>query len=48
MHGAGGGAPTGAANGRFRTGTYTREALRFRSLVAILAREARVVCETIE
>lgn len=48
MHGAGGGAPTGRRNGRFVTGRYTREAIGFRRLVAVLAREARMVSETIE
>jgi len=48
MHGAGGGAPTGRGNGRFVSGRYTREAIGFRRLVAVLAREARMVCEAIE
>jgi hypothetical protein len=48
MHGAGGGAPTGRRNGRFTTGRYTQEVIGLRQLVAILAREARIVCEEIE
>jgi hypothetical protein len=46
--GAGGGAPTGRRNGRFTTGRYTQEVIGLRQLVAILAREARIVCEEIE
>jgi hypothetical protein len=30
------------------SGRYTREAIGFRRLVAVLAREARMVCEAIE
>lgn len=48
MHGAGGGAPSGPRNGRFRTGLHTAEAVALRRLVAVLGREARLLCEEIE
>jgi hypothetical protein len=40
--------PSGRRNGRFTTGRYTQEVIGLRQLVAILAREARIVCEEIE
>jgi hypothetical protein len=41
MHGAGGGAPKGKANGRYRTGLHTAELLQARRIVRALARFAR-------
>ena len=40
-HGAGGGAPPGKRNGRYRHGGRTREAVVFRRASARLLREAR-------
>lgn len=45
MHGAGGGAPTGKANGRYRTGLYTAELVAARQLIAQMARIVRQVGE---
>ena len=43
MHGGakGSGAPEGKRNGRYRHGTFTREALEARRLLAGLIRQAR-------
>ena len=41
MHGARGGAPTGARNGRFRHGQTTREAIRERRALTALLFEVR-------
>jgi hypothetical protein len=41
MHGAHGGAPTGKANGRYRTGRYTAKLIKARRLVMTIARLVR-------
>lgn len=41
MHGARGGAPKGRANGAYRHGEHTKEAVEARRAVAALVREAR-------
>jgi hypothetical protein len=48
MHGAGGGAPAGRRNGRYRSGLYTQKTIELQQQVALLTREARIVCEVIE
>jgi len=41
FHGAGGGAPKGEANGSYKHGLYTREALAERRLLSDLLRQSR-------
>jgi len=41
MHGARGGAPTGKANGNYRTGEYTAEVLETKRLIRALTRQAK-------
>ena len=41
IHGAGGGAPEGARNGRYRTGLFTAEAVETRRALAAVLREVR-------
>jgi hypothetical protein len=41
MHGAGGGAPKGKANGRYSTGLHTAELIQARQIVRALARLAK-------
>lgn len=41
MHGAGGGAPKGKRNGRYRSGLFTAEMIEARRLVRALTRAAR-------
>ena len=43
MHGAGGGAPKGKRNGRYRSGLFTAEMTEARRLIRALARIARDV-----
>lgn len=45
LHGAGGGAPGGVANGNFKTGYWTKEAMLQRKLFRILLRHYRVRAE---
>jgi len=47
FHGAGGGAPKGQANGNYRTGLHTKEAVEERRLIRALIREARKVVEVV-
>jgi hypothetical protein len=44
MHGARGGAPRGASNGRFRTGIYTAEVIEATRLVAAITNKAGRLC----
>lgn len=46
-HGAGGGAPKGKANGNYRHGNYTREAVASRKELAAFLRQARHLIESI-
>ena len=41
MHGARGGAPTGKANGNYRTGEYTAEVLETKRLIRALTRQVK-------
>jgi hypothetical protein len=41
MHGAGGGAPKGEANGNYKTGEHTAEVREARRLVQALLRRAK-------
>jgi len=47
MHGAGGGAPNGKRNGRYRSGLFTAEMIAARHLIRTLARAARDVEESV-
>ena len=47
MHGAGGGAPKGKRNGRYRAGLFTAEMIAARHLIRTLARAARDVEESV-
>jgi hypothetical protein len=41
MHGAGGGAPKGSGNGRFRHGLFSAEFVEARAAIRMLGRAAR-------
>lgn len=43
IHGAGGGAPPGPSNGRFRTGYWTKEAVAARAALRALLKQCREV-----
>lgn len=47
FHGAHGGGPKGKANGAYRHGRYTREALAMRRALSVLLRESRATLATI-
>ena len=46
MHGAGGGAPKGKRNGRYRSGLFTAEMMEARRLVRALTRATKEVEES--
>ncbi|MFL5162020.1 MAG: hypothetical protein ACJ8CZ_06175 [Microvirga sp.] len=46
MHGAGGGAPKGKRNGRYRSGLFTTEMTEVRRLVRALTRAAQDIEES--
>jgi hypothetical protein len=46
MHGAGGGAPSGSRNGRYRTGLFTAELIEARKQVRTLVKLARELEES--
>jgi hypothetical protein len=46
MHGAGGGAPKGKRNGRYRTGLFTTEMIEARRLIGALTRTAQELEES--
>jgi hypothetical protein len=48
FHGAGGGAPCGERNGRYRHGRYTKEAIAERRAVAAMLKEAKKLTDQIE
>jgi hypothetical protein len=47
MHGAGGGAPTGKRNGRYRTGLFTAELVEARRGIRALTRAAQGIQESV-
>ncbi len=47
MHGAGGGAPKGKRNGRYRSGLFTKELIEARRLIRALAQAARDIEESV-
>jgi hypothetical protein len=47
FHGAGGGAPRGAAHGNYRHGRYTCEAINQKKALILLARYSRLVAEAL-
>jgi hypothetical protein len=47
MHGAGGGAPKGKRNGRYRTGLFTAEMIEARCSVRALMRAAQEIEECV-